>query len=145
MSERKVLLIILNSFLCVILTTVKCQKPAFSDFSESGNSNVVKNTTGASNHGNRTDLQTNCTLSISDESKNFFLSMILQNKYNFVYLKLEFNNFNIKESSDVIEYNRWVWTYRGDKGGYQNLYYRPIMDICHLVYFGHTHLSDQCD
>ena len=121
MAGTKVLRMILSSFLCTILTTVKCHKPAFGNFSEKGNSYVVKNTAGASNHSNRTDLQTNCTLNISDESKNFFSSMILQNKYNFVYLKLEFNKLSITESDDVIEYNRWVWTYRGDKGGYQNL------------------------
>ena len=121
MAGRKVLRIILNSFLFAILTTVKCQKPAFSDCPGSGNSYVVKNTAGASDHGNRTDLQTDCTLSISHESKEFFSSMILRYKYNFVYLKLEFNNFNVTENDDVIEYNRWVWTYKGDKGGYQNL------------------------
>ena len=48
--------------------------------------------------------------------------MILHYKYNFVYLELEFNNFSITESGDVIEYKRWVWTYKGDNGGYQNLF-----------------------
>ena len=118
MAWINVLWIILNSFLCSILTTVKCQETAFSDFSESDNSNVIKNTARAING---TDLQTNCTLHIRDESKYFFSSMILHYKYNFVYLKLEFNNFNIVESDDVIEYKRWVWTYWGGKGGYQNL------------------------
>ena len=39
-----------------------------------------------------------------------------------VYLKLEFNNLSIAESDNVIEYNRWVWTYKGENGGYQNLF-----------------------
>ena len=127
MTRGKILIIIWNSFICAITTTVKCQKAVFSDFSESGNSNVVKNTAGASNGTESqtniagTDLQKNCILSISDESKYLFSSMILHYKYNFVYLKLEFNNFSITESDDVIEYKRWVWTYWGGKGGYQNL------------------------
>ena len=116
MARRKVPRIIL--FLCSIITTAKCQKTAFSDFSESGNSYVIKNTAGA---GYGRDLQTNCTLRINEESKHFFSLMILHYKYNFVYLELEFNNFSITESEDVIEYKRWVWTYEGDKGGYENL------------------------
>ena len=110
-------------FLTSISKTVKCQKNEYSGFSESGKSYIpVAKKENSAKVSNGTDLHKNCTLRISDDSKHYFSSMILHNKYNFVYLKLEFNNFSIVESEDVIEYKRWVWTYKGDKGGYQNLF-----------------------
>ena len=108
-------------FLCSMLRTVKCQKTTFSDFSYSAKNYEVKkdNSVGA---GSKTDLKTNCTINISEHSKYNFSSMILRYKYNFVYLELEFNNFSVVESDDVIQFKSWVWTYKGDEGGYQNLF-----------------------
>ena len=115
---RKVLSIL---FIELLLSLINCHKIASKDSSEAVRDYVVNkhNSIGVSN---KTELQPICSISVSDDSKYNFLSMILQYKYNFVYFKLEFNNFSIVESDDVIEYKRWVWTYKGDKGGYQNLF-----------------------
>lgn len=133
MAQRKVLRIIFIQhllFLSYIPKTVKCQNTEFSGFSESGKSYIAS--AGASNE---MDLHTNCTLRVNDDSKHYFSSMILHYKYNFVYLKLEFNNFSIEESNDVIEYKRWVWTYKGEKGGYQNLFLPINLIWIHVIRF----------
>ena len=104
-------------FLCLLFPSVNCQENGLSYFPKIRNSSV-KDTTGGTNG---LDIQTNCTINISDESKYLFTSMILQGKYNFVHLKLEFDNFIITESDEAVEYQKWVWTYKGLKGGYQNL------------------------
>ena len=78
-------------FLCSLFPSVDCQENGLSSFPKIRNSSV-KDTTGDTKG---LDIQTNCTINISDESKYLFTSMSLQDKYNFVHLKLEFDNFNI--------------------------------------------------
>ena len=133
MADGNILMIIF--ILTIFETTIKCNTAfndvsergtnntvkAFSDISEKGKSNVYKKDILAENDS-QTDLSTKCSIRVSDDSKKQFSSLILHNKYNFVYLNLEFINFSIAETDDVIEYKKWVWTYKGEKGGYQNLF-----------------------
>ena len=63
-----------------------------------------------------------CELAVRKGSEYNFSSLVLKHKYNFVHLKLTFRNFNVAEDKLVILYNRWVWTYDGQDGGYQLLF-----------------------
>ena len=63
-----------------------------------------------------------CSLAVDGNSKNDFSMTVLKGKYNFVHLKLNFVNFTVKEGKYVIDYKSWIWTYKGENGGYQYLY-----------------------
>ena len=64
----------------------------------------------------------NCTLSVDKGSRYNFSEAVLKKKYNFVYLDLKFEDFSVKEDDSVIAYTTWIWTYKGENGGYQYLY-----------------------
>ena len=61
-----------------------------------------------------------CELHVN--SPELFSTEVLKKKYNFVYLNLSFHNVSVMESESVIMYRRWIWTYKGENGGYQYLY-----------------------
>ncbi|XP_060592788.1 uncharacterized protein LOC132747424 [Ruditapes philippinarum] len=63
-----------------------------------------------------------CNFKVKNVSKIEFTYNILKNRYNFVYLKLNFVNFSVNASRNVISKTDWIWTYRGEKGAHQYLY-----------------------
>ena len=63
-----------------------------------------------------------CELYVTKESTVMFSTDVLKHKYNFVHLELQFQNVTVGEDDPVILYNRWIWTYKGEKGGHQYLF-----------------------
>ena len=98
--------IVITASLSVIKTDgvanerLKKDKPA-SDF---GLDDDVKgiNTYNADNKND----YTNCSLAITDDSRNAFSLAVLKKKYNFIYFELLFKNFTVNDNADVIDYNR---------------------------------------
>ncbi|KAL4241138.1 hypothetical protein ACF0H5_001916 [Mactra antiquata] len=64
-----------------------------------------------------------CNLRVHSDSQNLFTSEVEENKYNFMYLKLQFlDNTTIDESDQVINGFNWAWTFKDEDGGYQYLF-----------------------
>ena len=118
---------------------------------------VLPKTSNAKDNGIRS--KNSCELSVSKKSAETFSRLILKHQYDFVYLKLIFHNLTVREDSEkvtVIRYDNWVWTYKGENGGYRYLnfpfyfgylsfgllWYRTHVDPLPIEIIGHGDCSN---
>lgn len=63
-----------------------------------------------------------CVLGVEKKSVNRFINKVLQNELSFVYLQLKLTNgLSLRGSKFIVGEDFWIWTYTGDKGGYEFL------------------------
>ena len=67
-------------------------------------------------------IRRNCELKATNKSVETFSTEVLKHKYNFVHFNITFNGVAIEEDDQVILYNRWIWTYKGENGGHEYLF-----------------------
>ena len=68
------------------------------------------------------DVENNCILDVTDESLELFTHACHFKDLAFVYLKLRpMNELQLNALPKTVSPDLWIWTYRGDKGGFEFL------------------------